>query len=139
MPYRDPLKKKAYNKKYRQTHALKLSIQQSKWREENKEHVKEWSDAYYASHKQEIVKRNTQYAKEHPSTRKAIDQKRKTPYHKILKDAGRERVCEFCGAIENVHTHHKDLNHNNNKLDNLQWLCGSCHSKLHNELRKEKI
>lgn len=112
MPYKDPIKRKEFKHKY------------------------------YLQHKQEIVERTKKFKESHPGKKKLYDrnynQKKNAPYHKILEEAGVQRVCEFCGATENIHTHHKDLNHSNNELNNLQWLCGSCHSKLHNELRKEE-
>ena len=142
MPYKDPIKKKEHSKVYRKKHSTKLKLQQKRWREEHKEHLKQWSDKYYAEHKEEITSRNTVYSKTHPEIRRKIEhkrnQKQNAPYHEILLKAGRERVCESCGAAENVHTHHKDLNHDNNELSNLQWLCGSCHSKLHAELRRKE-
>ena len=46
-------------------------------------------------------------------------------------------VCTDCGAREtiriktNLHVHHIDGDRENNKLDNLQVLCASCHKKKH--------
>ena len=72
---------------------------------------------------------------------------------KRLKDAHlKEHKCEKCGLTEwqgeyiTLHLHHKDGNHNNNKLDNLEVLCPNCHSqtdsfagKNTNKNKKEKI
>lgn len=53
---------------------------------------------------------------------------------KIIKDGLKENKCELCGismwnGIElPLELHHKDGNHFNNNLDNLQILCPNCHS-----------
>jgi hypothetical protein len=43
----------------------------------------------------------------------------------------RGRICEFCGATKDLHTHHKDSNPANNVRENIQTLCASCHIQLH--------
>lgn len=48
---------------------------------------------------------------------------------KMVKDA-----CEMCGRMKTttrLYVHHKDGNPLNNKPENLQTLCGSCHSRMH--------
>ena len=32
--------------------------------------------------------------------------------------------------------HHKDKNRENNELNNLEWVCFSCHAKIHNKGNK---
>lgn len=59
---------------------------------------------------------------------------------KASQQAGRLRAqklfpaqpCEVCGKKDG-HRHHKDRNALNNHADNVQFLCGSCHNKLHTE------
>ena len=42
------------------------------------------------------------------------------------------KKCSICGEIEGqIDVHHKDENRKNNKVENLQVLCASCHAKLH--------
>lgn len=42
------------------------------------------------------------------------------------------KVCSQCGQTNGqIDCHHKDLNRKNNKINNLQVLCASCHAKLH--------
>lgn len=65
-------------------------------------------------------------------------QEHQFPYHGILDDAGVERRCVECGAVDGLCVHHIDGNHGNDSLDNLQWMCMSCHSRLHARVRKEK-
>ena len=43
--------------------------------------------------------------------------------------------CNICKKEEDLVVHHKDLNKKNNQFENLQTLCRSCHSRLHNYLR----
>ena len=53
---------------------------------------------------------------------------------KLIKDELKEDKCEICGNFEwqgiklPLELHHKDGNHYNNNLDNLQILCPNCHS-----------
>lgn len=50
----------------------------------------------------------------------------------------KEAKCECCGLSEwlgksiPLELHHKDFNHYNNSLDNLQVLCANCHMQAHN-------
>jgi len=43
--------------------------------------------------------------------------------------------CEICGDPDNLHCHHIDQNSSNNCIANGMCLCGSCHAKLHTDLR----
>lgn len=52
-------------------------------------------------------------------------------------------TCQRCGATEDLHVHHRDGNGvttpkeaRNNALDNLQTLCRSCHTTVHQEERR---
>lgn len=44
-------------------------------------------------------------------------------------------VCEMCGEKYSIgkrfEVHHKDLDRKHNSNDNFQWLCASCHKKVH--------
>lgn len=58
--------------------------------------------------------------------------------NKLYEEGYKEKRCEICG-IENwmgkeitFHLHHKDGDHYNNDLDNLQVLCPNCHSQTDN-------
>lgn len=62
--------------------------------------------------------------------------------HKILKKMVeynlKEYKCEKCGISKwngkdiTLELHHKDGNHSNNHIDNLQILCPNCHSQTNN-------
>ena len=151
MPYQDPEQAKAYRHEYYLKNRNKIKARVKVYRHDNVEACRERSRAHYydnaeqykanvkewqASHPEQTKKYKRTWNTNNKERRAEYAQEHDFPYHKILEEAGRKRVCEFCGATENVHTHHKDLNHDNNELNNLQWLCGSCHSKLHNQLRK---
>ena len=41
------------------------------------------------------------------------------------------QICVKCYSTENIHVHHKDENRENNKENNLQILCRSCHIRHH--------
>lgn len=56
---------------------------------------------------------------------------------RLIKDGIKEAKCECCGKSEwlgrpiVLELHHKDFNHHNTQLDNLQILCSNCHSYMH--------
>ncbi len=43
----------------------------------------------------------------------------------------RKDVCESCGSKENLDTHHRDGNVENNDPQNIATLCETCHTHLH--------
>lgn len=53
---------------------------------------------------------------------------------KLFRDGLKEKRCEICGLVEwqgfplILELHHKNCNHFDNSLDNLQILCPNCHS-----------
>lgn len=55
----------------------------------------------------------------------------------LIRDGYKEEKCECCGLSEwmgkkiPLELHHKDFNHYNNNLDNLQILCSNCHMQAH--------
>ena len=57
---------------------------------------------------------------------------------KLIEEGVKEAKCECCGLSEwmgkpiPLELHHKDFNHYNNSLDNLQILCANCHMQAHN-------
>lgn len=58
--------------------------------------------------------------------------------NKLIEEGIKERRCEKCGRTEwegkpiPLELHHKNMNHNDNRLENLQILCSNCHSIAHN-------
>lgn len=57
---------------------------------------------------------------------------------RLIEDGIKENKCECCGLSEwmgkpiPLELHHKDFNHYNNSLDNLQILYANCHMQAHN-------
>jgi 5-methylcytosine-specific restriction endonuclease McrA len=49
-------------------------------------------------------------------------------YYLTIKGVDR---CSVCGSIENIHIHHKNGNHFDNRPENLIYLCNLHHSKEH--------
>lgn len=51
---------------------------------------------------------------------------------KLLLRAGVPKRCARCGTEEGwIEIHHLDEDYTNNVLENLQWLCRSCHMSVH--------
>lgn len=54
---------------------------------------------------------------------------------RLIEEGYKDYKCELCGLKEwlnrplSLQLHHKDGNHSNNKLENLQILCPNCHSQ----------
>lgn len=57
---------------------------------------------------------------------------------RLIEEGIKEEKCECCGLSEwmgkpiPLELHHKDFNHYNNSLENLQILCSNCHMQAHN-------
>lgn len=39
--------------------------------------------------------------------------------------------CEACGSVKNLHAHHVNCNWSDNRKENIQTLCESCHHSWH--------
>lgn len=46
--------------------------------------------------------------------------------------------CERCGSLRFLIVHHKDYNHDNDELNNLETLCRSCHTSEHDSWTGKK-
>ncbi len=63
---------------------------------------------------------------------------------KLIEDGIKEHKCEGCGLTAwkgkpiPLELHHKDGNHNNNELNNLELLCPNCHAFTDNYRGKGK-
>lgn len=57
---------------------------------------------------------------------------------RLIEEGIKENKCEVCGRSEwmgkpiPLELHHKDFDHYNNSLENLQILCSNCHMQAHN-------
>lgn len=59
----------------------------------------------------------------------------KRDYRKVIKKV----KCANCGSKLNLGIHHKDFDHYNNKPENLEVLCVSCHMSLHKQIYWDAI
>lgn len=63
---------------------------------------------------------------------------------RLIEEGIKEEKCECCGLSEwmekpiPLELHHKDFNHYNNSLENLQILCSNCHMQAHNYCNTKK-
>ena len=63
---------------------------------------------------------------------------------RLIEEGIKEKKCECCGLSEwmgkpiPLELHHKDFNHYNNSLENLQILCSNCHMQAHNYCNTKK-
>lgn len=57
---------------------------------------------------------------------------------RLIEEGIKEEKCECCGLSTwmgkpiPLELHHKDFNHYNNSINNLQILCSNCHMQAHN-------
>ena len=54
-------------------------------------------------------------------------------YYRRIAFENYPKKCDICGAIKNLQVHHRDKNHKNNHIKNLQILCHKCHTTIHRE------
>jgi hypothetical protein len=54
-------------------------------------------------------------------------------YRRLKEKNGGKMICGHCGLSDSrvLVVHHTDFNRQNNKLNNLQWLCRNCHYLAH--------
>ena len=61
----------------------------------------------------------------------------KHAYRNIIRRTGLPLECSNCGIKDKrvLVVHHKDQNRNNNRVENLSWLCHNCHVIVHYTLK----
>jgi len=59
-------------------------------------------------------------------------------YKKLLIRNGVEQKCKICGFTDKrvLAVHHRDIDHSNNELSNLIFLCYNCHHLVHHHNKK---
>jgi hypothetical protein len=136
---------KAANKKYYEEHKAERRAYNLQFSEQNKETLKEYRKEYYKKNREKILSDKKEYyqknkdkilKKKYQYWREKGKYIGRYEYWKIYLENGGAEKCEKCGSETNLAIHHKDRNHNNNNISNLQCLCSSCHTRTHNELRK---
>lgn len=122
--------KAAYNKAYWNDNKEELKNYHKDYYEKNREKHLQQKKEYYKAKRSEILAYKNQYWKEQGK----YNAKRRE-YWKIFIENGGKLKCDLCGTKEDLLIHHKDINHFNNDPNNLQCLCRSCHTALHNKLK----
>lgn len=104
---------------------------------------RKYKHEHYMRNREKVLRRVREYERSHPDVRKRAshkyNQKKNAPYHAVADEAGLIRECVECGSTENLGIHHIDGNHENNEASNLQWMCVSCHAKLHAMWRRKGL
>lgn len=75
---------------------------------------------------------NNKKGEENPNYKTGIGNYRRLKYDYIVEN-NLPIECEICGSKDFLVVHHIDHNRKNNKIENLQLICRSCHIKLHCE------
>ena len=52
-------------------------------------------------------------------------------YRKLMAEAKIPAICVDCGRVDKLHIHHKNKDHTDNRVENLEFLCPKCHRKRH--------
>lgn len=93
--------------------------------------VRSRSKKFFCSKSCQTLWRNNEYSGEKSTNWKNGE----SAYRNILIRSGRERICSLCRIIDEriLSTHRIDHDRNNNKLENLTWLCLNCHYLVHHE------
>ena len=129
MPYKDPDVRRVKCREYHRNHREEILDRQKKRYAKNKDHDNQIKKNWYDRHpeaREKDLERLAEWGKLHNHRR----------YRRVMIESEREEICSVCGTTEDVCVHHIDGDHNNESLDNLQWVCRSCHAKLHAEQRR---
>lgn len=92
------------------------------------------------------IEKNKQFSRDRQNKKISLEEilKDNKPYQsyrllkRLFEEGYKEKQCEICGISDwmdkeiSFHLHHKDGNHNNNLINNLQVLCPNCHSQTNN-------
>jgi len=100
---------------------------------------KPWSELNESERQKERDRARDRIAKCREEGRYGADWRRNhEEAQRILEDSDKDRSCYACGSQENVRAHHVDGDHYNNGIENLEWCCHSCDSKLAYQRRINK-
>ena len=120
MPYKDPEKKKEYNRKYRIGHKERINAKTREWHKANKHKSREYSKKYREKHKIHTSKYYFHVAKNYHLKKKygiTLEQ-----YNNMLVD--QNGVCHLCGRTNGDRSLAVDHNHKTGKVRRL--LCAHC-------------
>ena len=94
------------------------------------------SKKYFCSKSCQTTWRNTYFVGEkHANYRDG-----RATYKSILTRTGVLAICKLCQNRDKrvLAIHHLDKNRNNNKVENLVWLCHNCHHLVHHYINEAK-
>lgn len=146
---RDKLKKKEYDKQYREKNKEKRKAYNKQYREAHKEQAKEYLKQYRANNKDKAkqywrerrlnnkdkIKEYNQSHKHSNSIRRYTNIHNMTDVH-IRKYNLRPLVCSICWCEWKIEAHHPDYN----KRNEVVFVCNSCHHYIHSwEIKDYKV
>lgn len=112
--------------KYRSSPQAKARAR--KWREENRERVREInreaSKAHYGRNRERLQKKQSDDRKRYPEKHKARQMVSLAVFFGMITKPG---TCENCGTRKRLEAHHRDYW----KPLDVVWLCTPCHSAEH--------
>lgn len=142
MPYKDPEKKKAYQKEYARKNAEKAKRKSKEWYEANKEYALDRQQKYYLEHREERLafgkkwRRSNSGKASRRRSQNVYKERHPEKYHcnNVFKGAVRrgkiKRLpCEICGS-GNSQGHHADYS----KPYEVRWFCDKHHKEIEGKL-----
>mgnify|MGYP001580244573 CR=1 FL=1 len=111
MPYKDLIKRKEYNKRYRLKNEEKIRKQRKEFRLENEEKIKEQKKKYYLKYKDKILERQKEYGLKNKDKKIEYRLKNREKYLKQKKDwylRNKDRVRE-CVKQYSQKKYHSDI------------------------------
>lgn len=141
-------KKRAYNKLYWNTHREYFLKYSKDYRQKNREYLIEYDRKRYKDRKDQIEIYHREYRQKFRAKISEYNKEyRKNNSHKqnahdavsIACKKGiliRPEKCQSCGVSEvEIQAHHEDYSY----PLRVEWLCRSCHSRLHSSLKRKEF
>lgn len=89
------------------------------------------SGKYFCSRSCQTKWRNVEFSQEkHPNWKTGA-----FAYRSLLSRQDTPKICSLCQTTDFrvLAVHHIDMNHSNNAIENLAWLCHNCHHLVHHD------
>lgn len=149
-PEEKRIKHRKEQKKYRLLHPDKTATAERKWKQKNKDKVKNYHKEYMRKWRELHSEEDKEFRRLYREGRKKRglkyislwaknnpEKKRVQAYTQWLIKSGkinRPSLCQKCNKENKIEAHHKDYQ----KPLNIIWLCRACHQKRHKEIRNKK-